>query len=474
VTDAPRLCDGAVGRLPGDVERPTYDRRTVTAGVVHIGPGAFHRAHQAVVFDDLLERGDNRWGITEVALRSTVARDALEPQDCLYCLAIRRKERDRLRIIGAVRRVLALQGDPWPIVEALAEPQVAIVTLTVTEAGYKPPVRGGQATAVGLLAIAIGLRRSRGLSGLTVISCDNIARNGERLGRLVLDTLHGFDPALADWAHRHVAFPSTMVDRITPATTRCDIEAFAERTGVRDDALVRAEAFSQWVIEDRFASPPPDFAASGVQVVRDVEPFETAKLRLLNGAHSAMAYLGGLTGLEFVHEFVADPSRMAFLRRLWDEVQTTLHPFALDIPAYRRALASRFADPAAAHRLAQIAIDGSQKLPQRLLAPLAHRLTRGLPSPALVLAVAAWIKWRVGTDDFGVAFDTPDVLSPTLRRRLSGLNAPGARVVALLATPEIFPPGLAASPSLRMALTAALGVLDVSGARRAMAALGPA
>jgi fructuronate reductase len=473
VSEEPRLSDGAIDYLPRDVERPDYDRRALRGGVVHIGPGAFHRAHQAVAFDDLIRRGDPRWGITAISLRSVAARDALEPQDGLYCLSVPQPDRDRLRVIGALRRVVCLERDPWPVVEALAEPEVAMVTLTVTEAGYKAPSRGGPATAAGLLAIALGLRRARGLGGFTVLSCDNLARNGERIGALVLDTVQGFSPSLADWSREHVAFPCSTVDRITPATTAEDMEAFARQTGFRDHALVRPEPFSQWVIENRFANPPPDFAAAGVQVVADVAPFEMAKLRLFDGSHSAMAYLGGLAGLEFVHEFVAEPGRAAFVRRLWDETETTLDPPPPDIPGYRRALAARFADPLSAHRLAQIAVDGSQKLPQRLLAPLARRVERGQDSPALVLAVAAWIKSLSGVDDYGRPFETPDVLSRALRRRLSGLRAPGARVVALLAAPEVFPPRLAANSGLRMALTAALGVLDRSGARRAMAALGP-
>ncbi len=474
MSDRPRLSDGAIDRLPPDVERPTYDRQALRSGVVHIGPGAFHRAHQGVVFDDLIRRGDSRWGITGLSLRSRYARDALEPQDGLYTLGVREPGRDRLRVIGALRRVVCLEQDPWPAVEALADPDVAMVTLTVTEAGYRAPVRGAPPTAAGLLAIALGLRRSRGVGGFTVLSCDNLARNGERIRGLVVDTVQSFSPSLADWALRNVAFPSTMVDRVTPATTLQDLDAFARRTGVSDRALVRPEAFSQWIIENRFTSPPPDFAAAGVQLVDDVAPFEAAKLRLFNGSQSAMAYLGALAGLEFVHEFVAEPTRAAYLRRLWDEAETTLDAAALDIPAYRRALGARFADPLSAHRLPQIAVDGSQRLPDRLLAPLAARVERGLESPALVLAVAAWIKWLSGVDDYGRPFRTPDVLAGPLDRRLSGLRAPGARIVALLASKEVFPHKLAANPSLRMALTAALGVLDRSGARRAMASLRPA
>ncbi len=461
-----RLCEAALDRIPDDVERPGYDRRSVSSGVVHIGPGAFHRAHQAVVFDDLIRAGDRRWGITGISLRSASARAALEPQDGLYTLAVRQEDRDRLRIIGALRRVLVLAGDTQPILEALAGPQVAIITLTITEAGYT-----SSASVEGLLAAGLALRRSRGLGGLTVVSCDNLSRNGARLGELVIGAAADIDPRLADWVRAEVAFPSTMVDRITPATTEADIEALAARTGFVDRAMVRPEAFSQWVIEDRFAGSRPDFAAAGVQVVGDVAPFEQAKLRLLNGAHSAMAYLGGLAGLSFVHEFVADPAGSAFVERLWNETQTTLVSTAADVPAYRLALAARFADPATAHRLTQIAADGSQKLPERLLAPLAVSREQGLSSPALVLAVAAWIRWQSGKDDDGRPLEIRDPLAGALRRHLAGLLAPGDRVAALLSMGEIFPPRLSADPLLREGLTAAVDLLDRAGARRAMATL---
>ncbi len=467
----PRLCDETLALLPSEVRRPGYDRRALGRGVVHIGPGAFHRAHQAVVFDDLIREGDRRWGITAVSLRSAAARDALAPQDGLYTLDVRQGDRSSLRVIGAVKDVLTLDEDPRPVVEAIAAPQAALVTLTITEAGYVTPQRRGPATAVGLITVGLAMRRDRGLGGVTVLSCDNLSGNGERVGALVSQTALGIEPELADWIDQNVAFPSTMVDRITPAASEADIAALTARTGVLDRAVVRTESFSQWVVQDWFAGPRPDFARAGVQVVADVEPFERAKLRMLNGAHSAMAYLGTLGGLEFVHEFVAEPTRASLVRRLWDEVETTLPAGHIDTPAYRRALASRFADPAIRHRLSQIAVDGSQKLPQRLLAPLAERITRGLDSPALMLALAAWMKHLSGEDDFGRKLEIRDPLAAMLRRRMAGLRAPGSRVSALLTLDQIFPPTLAASPALRMGLTAALGLLDRLGARRTIASL---
>jgi fructuronate reductase len=467
-----RLSAATLERLPTALERPGYNRDEVEAGVAHIGPGAFHRAHQAVVFDDILRRGDLRWGVTALSLRSPALRDALEPQDGLYTLCVSEGGETRRRVIGAIRRVIALDGSPFPVVQALAEPSTRLVTLTITEAGYVAPVHRRPATAAGLLAAALLARRTRGLPGLTILACDNLEGAGRRMEELVRATTAAIDPDMADWIEANVRFPDCMVDRITPATTEADIEGLAACAGIEDRAPVRTEAFSQWVIEDRFAGPRPEFEAVGVQVVADVAPFSRAKLRLLNGAHSAMAYLGGLAGLTFVHEFVRDPAGAAFVERLWDEAAATLEPaVGLDLAAYRSQLMARFREPAIAHRLAQIAIDGSLKLPPRLVSSLAIRTERRLPSPALALAIAAWMKWQSGRDDTGAPVDVRDAQAAALRRRLGRLSAVEDRVRALLGEDSVFPTALAANEPLQAALTEALRRLDTEGARAALAAL---
>lgn len=472
MTQFARLCEKTLDDLPADVERPGYDRSALTAGVAHIGPGAFHRAHQAVAFDDLARGGDLRWGITGISLRSAAARQALAPQDGLYALVIPAAERTARRIVGAVRRVVTLENGPWPAVEALADRNVRIVTLTLTEAGYGPPVRHGPATAAGLLSVALALRRQRGLPGLTVLSCDNLVENGRRVAGVVRETAAAFDPELAEWIDTNVAFPSTMVDRITPSITQEDIDAFAAYAGVVDQALVQTEAFSQWVVEDRFIGGRPDLETVGVRMVADVAPFEKAKLRVLNGAHSAMAWLGLLGGVEFVHEFIADAVRRGFILRLWDEVAETLVDApGIDLDAYRMELLARFEDPAIGHRLAQIAVDSPQKLSQRLIPPLAERCARGLPSPALTLAVAAWIKGQSGRSDSGEPIDLADPAGQGARQRVGGSAAPAERVAAMISMPSVFPPDLAANPELREALTRALHDLDVRGSPACLATL---
>lgn len=471
MTSPPRLSELTLSGLPAEIERPGYERARVSPGVVHLGLGAFHRAHQAVVFDDLIRGGDPRWGVRGASLRSPDVRDGLAPQDGLYTLAVRDGAGERRRVIGALRDVLVAPEAPAALVGALASEHTHIVTLTITEKGYKldpasgalleddPDVAADLAglaaprTAPGFLVAALAERRARGLVPFTAISCDNLPHNGARLRAGVLAMARRHDPTLADWIALDGAFPQTMVDRIVPAATEADIQALAAATGVTDLAMVKTEPFTQWVIEDHFAGPRPDFAVAGVQLTAEVEPWETAKLRLLNGAHSAIAYLGGLAGVEFVHEFVGHPAGAAFVERMWDEAQTTLRPPpGLDVAAYRAALMGRFANPALQHRTWQIAMDGSQKLPQRLLTTIAARLERGQTVVTLSLGVAAWMRWQAGRDDAGRVFNVDDPLAAVTKARIAGLADPADQADALLGVEAVFPSALAASPVFRDAV----------------------
>ncbi len=484
----PRLSEATLARLPEQVERPGYDRASILQGVVHLGIGAFHRAHQAVVFDDLLRAGDMRWGICGASLRSPQVRDRMAPQDCLYSLRVSEGTDDRVRMIGAVRDVIVAPEAPQALVAAMAAESVHIVTLTVTEKGYKlDPASGAlleqdgdiaadlkdlaaPRTAPGFIAAALAVRRARGLKPFTAISCDNLPHNGRRLEAAVLAIAARHDPALRDWIEAEGAFPQTMVDRIVPATDEGDIDRLAAQIGLVDCAMVKAEPFLQWVIEDRFAGARPDFEAAGVQMTTDVAPWEEAKLRLLNGAHSGLAYLGGLAGIGFVHEFVAQKEGRCFVEALWDEAQSTLLPPAgLDIGAYRRALMARFANSALQHRNRQIAMDGSQKLPQRLLAPIAMRLERGQSIDALGLAVAAWMQWQCGRTDAGESYTVDDPLAAETASKLARAHSPAERVKALLEIEAIFPPALAARPLFHDVLTRQLTRLSSEGAWRTVA-----
>lgn len=478
-----RLNEAALADLSAEVERPGYDRATVRTGVVHLGIGAFHRAHQAVVFDDALKAGDLRWGVLGASLRSPGVRDQLQPQDGLYTLVVREGRNEALRVVGACKGVLVAPEDPAALVAAMAHADVHIVTLTVTEKGYRldpatgdlltddPDVASDVAdiarprTAPGFIVAALQARRAAGLKPFTVISCDNLPHNGRRIRSGVLAMARQVDPALAEWIASEGAFPQTMIDRIVPATTPDDIARLEQRLGVRDEGMVKAEPFTQWVIEDHFAGEQPDFAGLGVQLTDAVEPWEDAKLRLLNGAHSAIAYLGALSGYEHVHEAVAVPAFRAYVEALWDEAETTLSPPpGLDVAAYRRQLMARFSNSALMHRTRQIAMDGSQKLPQRLLAAASERLSKGRGIAALALGVAAWMRWQSGVTEAGETFVVDDPLAARTAELLAGLEADQAKVNALLSLSAVFPPALAADDRFALAVTDAYLSLSTLGA----------
>ncbi|MNK19928.1 Mannitol 2-dehydrogenase [compost metagenome] len=478
-----RLDDAALAGLPADVARPAYDRAAVKTGVVHLGIGAFHRAHQAVVFDDALASGDLRWGVLGASLRSPGVRDQLNPQDGLYTLVLRDGTEEHLRVIGAGRGVLVGPEDPATLVAAMADVDVHIVTLTVTEKGYRldpatgdlllddPDVAADLAdisaprTAPGFIVAALQARKAAGLKPFTVISCDNLPHNGKRIRAGVVAMARHVDPALADWIEAEGAFPQTMIDRIVPATTPDDVDRLTARLGVEDRGMVKAEPFTQWVIEDWFAGERPDFAAFGVQLTDAVEPWEDAKLRLLNGSHSAIAYLGALSGHEHVHEAVAVPAFRAFIEALWDEAQTTLNPPpGLDVAAYRAELMARFSNSALMHRTRQIAMDGSQKLPQRLLAGAAERLEAGQGIEAMALGVAAWMRWQEGVTESGEAVVVDDPLAARTAELIAASENDEAEVRALLSLSAVFPTTLANERRFVDAVTGAFLSLREHGA----------
>lgn len=456
-----RLSPSTLGCVPRDFVVPRYDRGTVRTGVVHLGLGAFHRAHQAAVFEAALCAGDMRWGVLGASLRSAKVRDDLNAQGGLYTLVTRDHDIQNAAVIGAIKNVLVAPEDPGHLVRQMSGPNIDLVTLTVTEKGYHLDPAGNLAvadrdvqadlgslraprTAVGFITGALQARRAARLAPFTVLSCDNLPANGEKLRAAVLQMAQAHDPALSRWIEQEGAFPSSMVDRIVPASEAQDIAALAARLGIEDHAMVKTEPFFQWVIEDQFCGPRPDFTALGVQLTDDVAPWETAKLRLLNGAHSAIAYLGGLAGLDFVHEAVDRPEICAFVEKLWNEAAETLQtPGGMNLDDYRWQLLERFRNPALQHRTRQIAQDGSQKLPQRLLAPLAWRRERGIGTDALNLAIAAWIRWQAGRDDAGNIFVVEDPQAARLKAILASARSPRERVDAVVAESGVVPPGLA-------------------------------
>ena len=404
-----RLSNSTRQALPASVVVPLYDRDSVAPGIVHLGVGAFHRAHQAAYVDDCLAAGETGWGIVGVSLRSADTRDALAPQDGLYTLAIRSSGGEQLRVVGAIQSMLVAPEDPGAVLAALTDPRTRIVTLTITEKAYLRAADGSldkthpdivhdlanpqsPKTAHGFLTESLARRRTAGVPPFTVLCCDNLPANGATLHRLLVEFATLRDAGLVRHIADEVAFPSSMVDRIVPATTDADRVRIAGQLGVEDAWPVMTEPFCQWVVEDNFPAGRPAWENFGVTMVRDVGPFEDMKLRLLNGSHSGIAYLGLLSGHATVDRAFADPSIRQFVDALWAEAISTLPEDAgLDTSAYTAELTERFSNTALAHRTAQIANDGSQKLPQRIVASAVECIEAGGEFVHLTLVVAAWI-----------------------------------------------------------------------------------
>lgn len=470
----PRLSSATLGAIRDDVAKPRYDRSALVPGIVHFGPGAFHLAHQAAYVDAVLGE-DPRWAISAVALNTTRAADALRPQDGLYTLALLGAA-SAYRIVGSIAELLTV-ADGAAITTRLASPDTRLVTATVTEKGYcltadgrldrdHPAIlhdlrRDGQpASLVGWLVHGLARRRADGVGGLTMLSCDNLAANGARLARAVDDFARAVDVGLAEWIADHVRFPSSMVDSITPATDDALRAQVARAVGIEDAWPIQRETFTQWVIEDDFAGARPPFDGAGAQFVASVAGYEEAKLRLLNGAHSSLAYLGLPRGHETVGDAMADPVLAGFVETMMraDIAPTLRASHGLDVPAYIDAIVARFRNPAIRHKLAQIAWDGSQKLPFRLFATIVDARAAGRPIDRLVVPIAAWIRFLA--QDRASATSLIDPLGATLvplaRLGADALAERGGVVDAALVADATFRTALRAAHT-RMIETGATG-----------------
>jgi len=463
--------------------RLPYDRSTVCPGILHLGAGAFCRAHLAAYVDDILN-ADPTWGIIGVSLRHPNTRDALAPQNFLYTLAIRSGSAMETRVIGSVLDVLNAATQRNEVVAVIADPRIRVVSLTVTEKGYcHDPATGAldadhpdivhdlahpecPLSAPGMIVQGLELRRAAGIAPFTVLCCDNLPANGQTVARVVTDfaTLRARD--LVDYIEREVAFPATMVDRIVPATTDNDRELVFEATGWWDEWPIITEPFTQFVIEDRFPSGRPPFELASAQFAADVSPFERTKLRLLNGSHSMLAYLGYLAGYELVNEAIADSALRTFLCEFMaEEVMPTLPSSMNELHDYRNALIARFDNPALRHRTWQIAMDGSQKLPQRLLGTIRDRLALGQPIRRAALGVAGWMRYVTGFDERGRKIDVRDPLAGKLRQIAGAAeNSPDALVKGLLGIAEIFGDDLPRSNAFISVTTEHLASLFEHGA----------
>ncbi|WP_347302514.1 mannitol dehydrogenase family protein [Croceibacterium sp. TMG7-5b_MA50] len=475
MSEHPRLSRATLAQRKPGIAAPAYQLEGRLPGIVHFGPGAFHRAHQAAYADAVLD-SDPRWSICEVALNSTGTADALGPQDGLYVLALLSAEPEYC-IIGSITELLSARTDGETILQRLAAPTTQLVTSTVTEKGYCLSPEGGldmnhpgiaaelaggaPTTFIGWLAAGLARRMAEGGGPLTVLSCDNLAHNGRRLGRAVTEYAQATDPALAEWVASNVSFPSSMVDSITPATTDAVREQVAEATGLEDAWPIQRERFTQWVVENDFKGARPPFDAAGVQFVSDVAPFEEAKLRLLNGPHSTLAYLGVLLGHETVADAMRDADLADFVRTMMHEdIAPTLRPLeGMDVGDYAESVLERFRNPAIRHLLAQIAWDGSQKLPFRILGTIADRRAAGLPTGRLAVPVAAWFRFLALRHSDGEKLVDP------LGGKLAPLAAAGD-IDALLAIDAVFPRTLAGDGEFVAALRQAhAGLADESAIR---------
>jgi fructuronate reductase len=481
-----RLSYAALPRIPAAL-RPPRDPRERTARIVHLGVGAFHRAHQAFYTEEC-----GGWGICGFTQRSARVVDQLAPQDGLYTLLVRDAEHTTARVVGALREVGFAGAAPAAVAARIADPAVTVVTLTVTEKGYRhdpatgrlrmddPEIAADLAgrpprTVAGQLAAGLAARARASGGPLTIVCCDNLPSNGATLRGLVEQYVQRYEPGdrLAGWIARSVRFPATMVDRIVPATTEADRAEAAGLLGVRDAGTVVAEPDTHWVIEDSFAGPRPRWEKAGALIVPDVSPYEIMKLRVVNGAHSALAYLGGLAGHSHIAAAAADPDLAAYVRRLLaEDVAPTLDPPpGVDLGAYRERQLHRFANPALRHAVTQVAMDGSQKLPQRLLGTVRDRYKAGAEPVWAGLAVAAWMRHvATGRSDEGRPFPVDDPLATLFAERLRGACHPRQVAAALLGIREVFG-DLTGNAAFAGLAAAHLERLERDGARATVRAL---
>ncbi|EOG8081478.1 mannitol dehydrogenase family protein [Citrobacter sp. CK184] len=474
--------------LPEGVLTPRYDRQQLQTRIVHFGFGAFHRAHQALLTDRVLNAQGGDWGICEISLFSgDRLMSQLREQNHLYTVLEKGANGNQAIIVGAVKECLNAKLDSLAaIIEKFCEPQVAIVSLTITEKGYCiDPATGSldvsnphiihdmqhptePHSAPGILVEALHRRRERGLSPFTVLSCDNIPDNGHVVKNAVLGMAEKRAAELAAWIQQHVSFPGTMVDRIVPAATEESLDEITRELGVADPCAISCEPFIQWVIEDNFVAGRPQWEVAGVQMVDDVLPWEQMKLRMLNGSHSFLAYLGYLAGFQHISDCMQDSVfREAAYRLMMNEQAPTLRITNVDLSRYAASLIERFANPALKHRTWQIAMDGSQKLPQRMLEGIREHLTRGSDWPLLALGVAGWMRYVSGVDDTGATIDIRDPLSEKIRLLVES-SSDAERVSALLSLQEVFGTDLVKNPLFVQAIEQAWRRIAQHGAHQAV------
>jgi fructuronate reductase len=475
---------GSLRLLPVE-SRPRVRPGTAPAGIVHLGLGAFHRAHQAVYTEAAIAEGGGDWGIIGVAPRSTDVVTKLAAQDNLFSVTSLSDGEARTNVVGALAGVRHAASDPAAVVALLADPAIRVVTLTVTEKAYQmdpatgrlrpdPAVAadltgdGPPATVPGLLVRGLIARAAADAGPIALVSCDNLPSNGRRLHGLVTQALeYGAAPdQVVAWVRGNVTFPGTMVDRIVPATTAETLATAQRVLGVADLAAVAAEPYLQWVIEDAFPGGRPAWERAGAVLTGDAGPWERLKLRALNGVHSALAYLGALAGRETIAEALEIPGMRAMLRRFVaeDVAGSFAPPDGVSVVEYGDSVLDRFANSAIRHRTIQVAMDGSQKLPQRVLHTIIDRRAAGAAPRWGALVLAAWMRFAQGRTDGGAELPLDDPLAERIRKALSvSRDTPDGVVEALFGLTEVFPAELATDDTVRELVTTWLAALERHG-----------
>jgi len=469
-----RLSNHNLAALPQHIRRPLYDRSDIHAAIVHLGPGGFHRSHQAAYIDDVLAREKN-WAICGVSLHSSQVRDALKQQDFLYTLATLDQEIS-YRVIGSINNILVARQQPIAVMNRLSHPDTRILSLTITEKGYcldgqgnldfnHPDIQQDIASpctpvsAIGYIVQSLKLRRAAGVPPYTLLSCDNLSGNGRCLARAVQHYATNISPDLGNWIAGEVRFPCSMVDSITPYSDDNLGNQVTRATGLKDNWPVQREAFSQWVVEDNFTMGHPDWEFAGVTMTQDVDIYEQAKLRLLNAAHSALAYLGSMAEFETVYAAISEQQVYNFIHNMMiREIMPSLDTAAgFDLTNYINSILKRFHNPVIKHQLAQIAIDGSQKIPIRILATIRDNLSAGRPIAGLCLVVAGWIKYSQLTVAKGMTIDDPLAADMIRLAQQDPLNSDG-----FLSLQAVFPVDLRTSENFRKALHQAYSSLGAA------------
>ncbi|MCY7297200.1 mannitol dehydrogenase family protein [Alteromonas sp. a30] len=424
-----RLSKNTLSTLPQTVLTPEYDLASTETGIVHLGPGAFHRAHQAVYTDMAMKHGGN-WRIDAVSMRSKGLQEKLSEQDNLYSLVVL-DEKPYMQVIGAFNHIFVLNEQREQVMASMCAASTHIISSTITEKGYCLNGQGdldvhhadikhdlanpeSPISAIGLLVAVLRQRQISGADQLTIISCDNLSNNGDKLGKAVLAFANLVEPELALWIQENIAFPNTMVDSITPATDEALIALAQEKMGLTDAWPIQREGFTQWVIEDKFSGPRPAWEKVGVTFTNDVHNYEKAKLRILNGTHSSLAYIGSLAGLDTVYNAISQPALAQFIRRLLLEeiIPSIAGADDMNLPQYAEEISQRYHNRHIRHLLAQIAWDGSQKLPFRILDTVRDNLAAGRSITCLCVPLAAWIRFIAWRHETGV--ELVDPLSSTL------------------------------------------------------------